>query len=137
MRKWLGVLLSIAAIGALAACGDDDDEDGGGGSAETSEAPASTSGDTGGTPAGRTVKVGMKDIQYVPKDVTVKAGDRVSWTNSDSLTHTVTKKAGPGPKFDSGNMDPGAKFELTFDRTGKIDYFCTIHPNQTGTVNVE
>ena len=74
----------------------------------------------------------MKDIQFVPKDVTVKAGTTITWTNSDQVPHTVTKEGGPGADFDSGNVDPGATFEQTFDEPGKVDYVCTIHPGQAG-----
>lgn len=137
MKKWLVAMLAALALGAaLAACGDDEDEEGG--SAQTTEQPADTSSDTGAAAAGgETVEVGMKDIQYVPKAVTVKAGGTVKWTNSDSVTHTVTKKSGPGQKFDSRNMQVGDTFEQKFDTPGKVDYLCTIHPNQTGTVTVE
>jgi len=79
----------------------------------------------------------MQDIEYVPKEVTVKKGGTVTWTNSDSVTHTVTKQGGPGPEFDSGNMEVDATFEQKFDAAGKVDYVCTIHPNQTGTITVE
>lgn len=140
MRKWLASLLALLALGlTVAGCGDDEDEDGG--SAQTSEQPADTGAetgaDTGAPPSGQTVRVGMKDIQYVPKEVTVEAGGTVRWTNTDSVTHTVTKRSGPGPRFDSGNMEVGATFEQKLDRPGKIEYVCTIHPNQTGTVTVE
>ncbi len=137
MNKWIALLLCVLAVGLVAAgCGGDDDE-GEGGSAQTAEEPADTSGGTGGAAAGGTVRVGMREIEYVPKDVKVKAGGTVRWTNSDSVTHTVTKEGGPGPKFDSGNMAVGATFEQKFDTPGKVDYVCTIHPNQTGTVTVE
>ena len=137
MNKWLALLLSMLALSLVAGgCGSDDDE-GDGGSAKTTEQPADTSPDTGAAAAGGTVRVGMKEIEYVPKAVKVKAGGTVRWTNSDSVTHTVTKQSGPGPKFDSGNMAVGATFEQKFDRPGKVDYVCTIHPNQTGTVTVE
>ena len=79
----------------------------------------------------------MKDIQFVPTDVTVYAGTTITWTNSDQVAHTVTKEGGPGADFDSGNVDPGATFEQTFDGPGTVDYVCTIHPGQTGTVTVK
>jgi len=79
----------------------------------------------------------MQDIEYVPKEVTVKKGGTVTWTNSDSVTHTVTKEGGPGAEFDSGNMEVDDTFEQKFDMPGTIDYVCTIHPNQTGTITVE
>ncbi len=138
MGKWLAILLSLLVLAlTVAGCGDDEDEDGG--SAQTTtDAPADTGPRTGSdTGSGDTVRVGMRDIQYVPKDVTVKAGGTVRWTNTDSVTHTVTKRSGPGPRFDSGNMEVGAVFSQKFDRPGKIGYVCTIHPNQSGTVTVE
>lgn len=140
MTRRLSLLLSCLALGiAGAGCGgDDEDEDGG--SATTTEQPADTGAGTGKTTGGAaaaTVAVGMKDIRFVPEDVKVKAGGTVRWTNSDSAPHTVTKQRGPGAEFDSGNMEVGAKFEQKFSRRGKVDYVCTIHPNQTGTVTVE
>jgi plastocyanin len=129
--KWLAVLVSCVALVLVAiGCGDDDegDEDGG---AATTEEPA----DGGG--AGKAVKVSMKDIKFVPQDVTVSEGGTITWTNDDSPPHTVTKEKGPGPDFDSGNIDPGGNYKRTFNAAGKIDYVCTIHPNQTGTITVK
>jgi plastocyanin len=138
MKKLLVLLISCLALAlTFAACGDDDDDDGGG-SAST---PTTEQTDTGGggatKPNGGAETVDMKDIQFVPKDVTVKAGTTITWTNSDQVAHTVTKDGGPGADFDSGNVDPGATFEQTFDKPGKVDYVCTIHPGQAGTVTVK
>ncbi len=38
--------------------------------------------------------------------------------------------------FDSGNMQAGAKFDYTPKKAGTIDYVCTIHSGQTGTITV-
>ena len=136
MNKRLALSLSCLALLATApGCGDDEED--GGGSAQTTQEPADPGMGSGGAAAADTVRVGMKDIEYVPQDVKVKAGGTVKWTNSDAVTHTVTKESGPGGKFDSGNMAVGATFEQKFDTPGKVDYVCTIHPNQTGTVTVE
>ena len=143
MNKWIALLLACLVLGLVAAGCGDDDEDGEGATATTEQPTdtAATAGTdtaaTGGAAAGKTVKVAMKDIRFVPEDVKVKVGDTVEWTNSDSVTHTVTKRGGPGADFDSGNMEVGAKFDVRFDRPGKVDYVCTIHPNQTGTVTVD
>ena len=134
MNKWLAVLLSVVLGLVAAGCGGDDEDEELGGADTTTQQPAGGGGGGGG---GRTVQVGMQDIKYVPNAVNVKTGDTVRWTNSDSVTHTVTKKGGPGEKFDSGNMAVGAKYARKFDTPGKVDYFCTIHPNQRGTVTVE
>lgn len=131
MNRRVTLALSCAVLALpVAGCGGDDKKSSGGGSPSGS-APA----DSGsGTSA---VKVGMKDIQYVPKDVKVKKGGTITWTNSDTVTHTVTKVKGPGPEFNSDNLEVDATFEQKFTVAGTINYVCTIHPTQTGTITVE
>jgi plastocyanin len=138
MKRWLTLLMACLALGLVAAgCGDDDEDEGGGGgaTATTEEQPADTGG--GGEEAGGGASVTMKDIKFRPHDLTVTAGTTVTWTNEDSVPHTVTKETGPGEKFDSGTVEPGATFEQTLSEPGKVSYVCTIHPGQDGTVTVE
>jgi plastocyanin len=106
---------------------------GGGGS--SAPAPAQT--ETPAQTTGKVVHVRMKNIQFVPKSISVKAGTKVVWQNDDSVAHTVTKDSGPGAEFDSDQVGPGAKFEQTFTAPGKVSYVCTIHPNQDGTIVVK
>jgi plastocyanin len=135
MTKLLALLIACLAL-TLAACGgDDDDDDGGGSATTTTEQTAPPAGGGGG--GGETVTVDIPSISFDPEEVTVKAGGTVSWTNSDDIPHTVTKEGGPGADFDSGDLEPGAEFEQTFDEPGTVDYVCTIHPGQAGTVVVE
>ena len=139
MKRLLALLIACLAL-TIAACGDDDDDDNGGASTQTTEQT-----DTGAAPpaedkagGGETVEVDIPSISYDPAEVTVKAGTTVKWTNSDDLPHTVTKDGGAGPDFDSGDLEPGGgEFEQTFDEPGTVDYVCTIHPGQAGTVTVE
>jgi plastocyanin len=112
----------LAAAAALPGCGEDE----GGGE----KAPPAKSGSSA-------VTVDMKDIKYVPQDVSVKRGGTITWTNSDQVPHTVTKEGGAGPEFDSGNIDANKTYRRTFSAAGRIDYVCTIHPNQKGTITVE
>jgi plastocyanin len=129
MKKLLVLLIACFAL-TIAACGDDDD-DGGGSAATTTEQTNTTA------PAGGATAVDIPDIKFDPADVTVKVGDTVTWTNSDDIQHTVTKIKGPGAQFDSGNLDPGDTFEETFDKKGTIDYVCTIHAGQEGSITVK
>jgi plastocyanin len=128
--------LSIAAIclalaaGGLAACGGDDDDDGGG----QATTPAATQPAGGGAATGE-IKVSMKDIKYIPQQVTARTGQKITWTNDDPVAHTVTAKS--GADFDSGTIQPGGKYSQTVSKAGKIDYVCTIHPNQTGSITVQ
>ena len=137
MKTLLALLIACLAL-TLAACGGDDDNEG---SDSGGDAPAATEqkDDAAQKPAasGETVTVDMKNIKFVPENVTVKAGTTVKWTNSDTPPHTVTKSDGPGADFDSGSIDPGGTFEQTFEDKGTIDYVCTIHPGQKGSITVE
>ncbi|MGI8659673.1 MAG: cupredoxin domain-containing protein [Thermoleophilaceae bacterium] len=124
MKIRLLVVCLMLAFGATAAgCGGDEKDGGGGG---------------GG--GGGASEVSMKGLAFEPADITVKAGDTVTWTNDEAVGHDVTKEGGPGPEFSSGDpggMQEGDTFEQTFDMPGMIEYVCTVHSNMTGTVNVE
>ncbi len=78
--------------------------------------------------------IDMRNVQFLPQRARVKAGETVLWKNSDTMAHTVTKQGGPGPESGSGTIAPGGTFAHTFKQPGKIDYLCTIHPNQTGVL---
>jgi plastocyanin len=84
-------------------------------------------------PAGATF-VRIVDLSFDPAEVTVQTGTAVSWTNEDSVPHTVTATDGA---FDSGIFDPGASFSWTFTQPGTFPYACQIHPQMQGTVIAE
>ena len=83
-----------------------------------------------GTSELRTVGVDMESIEFAPERVSVRAGQRVRWTNQDSTAHTVTKVSGPGPDFDSGEVGANGTYEYTPPQRGVIKYVCEIHPDQ-------
>jgi plastocyanin len=80
-------------------------------------------------------KVTMKDVSYSPKELKVKKGDTVVWTNSDERDHTVT--ADDGKSFQSGNIADGESFKQRFDKPGKYKYHCEYHPRMKATIVVE
>jgi plastocyanin len=94
-----------------------------------------------GTVLAATVEVKMTDAPpvYLPKKVTINAGDTVKWTNNAQTLHTVTfdpakavdKSNVQLPKgvdpFDSGFMMPGKDFSYTFKVPGEYKYFCIPH----------
>jgi amicyanin len=71
--------------------------------------------------------VNIINLAFDPTPLTVTVGTTVTWTNNDSVEHTVTSTSGPA-SFDSGRMMKGDTFSFTFDQAGTYDYFCTIHP---------
>jgi plastocyanin len=133
MRRPLPLIALLLAAFTLAVTGCGGDDDDGGDGTTAADTPTETK-PAGG---GGAVEVDMKNIEYVPKAVTVKAGSPVNWTNGDSVAHTVTSEDGAPEKFDSGTMEVGDKFSYTPKKAGTIPYFCTIHPNQKGTITVQ
>ena len=73
--------------------------------------------------------VRIVNLAFDPAEVTITTGTTVSWTNEDSVPHTVTSTDGA---FDSGIFDPGANFTWTFDQPGSFPYACQIHPQMQG-----
>lgn len=80
--------------------------------------------------------VTMRNIMFLPANVTVKKGQTVRWLNNDAVAHTVT--ATSGAEFDSGNLAPGKGYRYKPTKAGKISYYCTIHgKQQSGTITVK
>jgi plastocyanin len=132
MKRITPLLFAVVALVA-AGCGSSNNSSS---SSSASSAPATTTGSTstsGGTaaPSGKTVTIDMKNIQFNPKDVTVKVGETVKWVNQDSVPHNVT-----GGPLHSPTFSKGGTFTYKATKAGKISYVCTIHPGMTATLNV-
>jgi plastocyanin len=78
--------------------------------------------------------VSISNFSFNPATLTVKKGTRVTWTNNDSVGHTVTADNGSGPG--SGLLNNGDSYNYTFDATGTYPYHCSVHPSMKGTVIV-
>ena len=137
MTKLLALMLACLALG-LVSCGGDDDDGGGGGDGGGG---ASTQEESSGGGGGGGVEVSMQNIQFDPNDITVKAGETITFTNDESVPHDVHKQSGPGGDFSSGpdgGMQQGDTFELKLDQPGKYDFVCHVHaPGMAGTITVK
>lgn len=94
---------------------------------------------TAADPTGNSA-VTVKQFQFMPGELAVKAGTNVTWTNQDDILHTATSGATPGTadgKFDGPMDGPGKSFTHLFDQPGRYPYFCNRHTSMTGTVVVE
>jgi plastocyanin len=78
--------------------------------------------------------VQIDQFAFLPQRITVKPGTTVTWTNDDDDSHTVASSA---KLFKSGPLDTGDKFSFTFTTPGTYAYFCSVHPQMTGTIVVE
>ncbi|MDO8737031.1 MAG: cupredoxin domain-containing protein [Thermoleophilia bacterium] len=123
MRKTFILIAGIAILAAFAlvisACGDDK---------TTTTSGATTS------PAEKSQVIDISANKFDPAEVTVDVGTTVTWSNNDSVTHTVTGGSGA---INSGDLQSGQNFGYTFNEAGTFDYACTIHPDMKGTVIVK
>jgi plastocyanin len=87
----------------------------------------------GADTAGAGTAVTIEGFAFAPSQVDVTVSGEVTWTNRDSVSHTV--------KFDdresSGLIASDDTFALTFSEPGSYDYVCELHADMSGTVVVE
>jgi len=131
MRRSLLIPLAFLVL-AVAGCGGSSDT-----ASTGSEAPAAAPAPSASTPAaaGKAVEIGMKGLQFAPRDVTVKVGAKVTWKNLEDIPHNVT--AEEGADFASDTFGKDGTFEFTAEKAGVVKYVCTIHPGMAGTRTVE
>jgi plastocyanin len=73
-------------------------------------------------------------MAFAPNVLQIKVGTTVTWVNNDTVQHTITSDT---KLFDSGPIDPGAKFTYTFTQTGSFAFHCNIHNTMTGSITVQ
>ena len=77
----------------------------------------------------------IENFSFSPQTFTLPAGATVTWTNRDSMPHTVTSTDKRFPK--SPVMKPGQSYSNKFAAAGTDSYFCSIHPRMTGKIIVK
>jgi YVTN family beta-propeller protein len=88
---------------------------------------------SGAEHAGGSSHVTIRNFAFEPAQITVKAGQRVSWQNDDGAPHGLVFKDG-GAGIDL--LLPGKSFARTFDKPGTYDYVCSVHSYMTARVTV-
>ncbi len=84
----------------------------------------------------KTASVSIHNFAFQPGDIAVSLGTTVTWTNDDTVAHTVTSLSGAPVAFNSGTVNPGGSFSHTFTTPGSYPYYCQIHPFMMGNVTV-
>lgn len=129
-RRLVALAGTSIAAAALSACG-------------SSGTPASS-------PAAahdKATTVVTKLLSFGPKKLTVKAGTTVTWSDSDSIGHTVTTgtfTVGSNGLRTSEHPDgvvdlplrKGKDVSFTFDKPGRYVYYCSIHKGMSGEIDV-
>lgn len=80
-------------------------------------------------------KISIQNMMFTPSQINIAKGGEVTWTNNDSIAHTVTSDT--GGELNSGDIQPGSTYSHTFNTTGSFQYHCSIHPSMRGTIVVK
>jgi plastocyanin len=122
-RTWLlAALVALIALLAVACGSGDDDDSGPAGVADGSE-PA--------IPAGAPF-IDQDNLRFIPTELTVKAGEKVYFKNSETALHTVTINGAD----ESGNMKKNDIFIWEFPSPGEYKITCEYHPQMKSTITV-
>src|SRR5438067_2265719 len=104
--------------------------------ASTASAPASSA--PAAARVAETKTVTIKGFTFSPATLTVSKGTKVTFTNQDSATHTVTSGAN---RTKDGKIDEqvsgGNETTITFDTPGTFEIFCQIHSSMKMSVTVQ
>jgi len=80
-----------------------------------------------------TYNVVIKNLSFSPENITAKVGDKIVWKNEDEEEHSVVSS---GITFESSMLAKGESFEYVLKAPGTYSYFCSLHPQMTGTIVV-
>ena len=79
--------------------------------------------------------IDIKDFNFNVSELTINIGDKVTWTNKDSSTHTVTSDS--GGEISSLYLANTQSYTHKFTSVGTFAYHCKLHPMMKGKVIVK
>jgi len=80
-------------------------------------------------------QITISEYMFAPKVLNIPAGTKVTWINHDEVPHTIVDSSS-SKIFRSSALDTNDSYSFTFTKPGTYHYFCTLHPQMVGTVNV-
>ncbi|KAF2989136.1 cupredoxin domain-containing protein [Methylocystis sp. MJC1] len=86
---------------------------------------------------GAPTKIAIEHYAFDPPTISVKAGDRIEFTNNDQIPHSVVLEAPNGETFRSREqLDEGETFAVVLSTPGDAVYFCDLHSGMRGKITV-
>lgn len=73
----------------------------------------------------------IKGLAFNPEEITIRAGDSVTWVNRDSDRHRVQ-----GDGFESKELANGNTYTVEFPEPAHLRYHCSIHTYMEGRIVV-
>ncbi|WAB84146.1 plastocyanin/azurin family copper-binding protein [Microcella daejeonensis] len=149
--RLLAILAIPAALIVLSGCAGA--PTGGAPSTESSSSQPESGGDEATAEQGddEVITIGL---EFMPETITVPVGTTVTWTNGETIGHTITSGAWGdvnestglrGSQTPDGLFDhklaamgsEGDSFSYTFDEAGEFPYYCQPHLTMNAMVIVE
>lgn len=90
----------------------------------------------GGVWAAGDVTIFQENKKFAQEEVTIKAGQTVTFANKDPFTHNVFSST-PGMSFELKTQKPGESSDVKFSKAGEADVRCAIHPQMRMKVKVQ
>lgn len=85
--------------------------------------------------------ISINNTGFTPQTVTIKAGETVTWVNTDTTTHNVSSAIHPThllyPPLNLGTIKTGGSQSLSFPIAGSYKYHDHIYPKLSGTIVVQ
>jgi plastocyanin len=78
----------------------------------------------------------QKNKSFSAKKLKVKVGDSVKFVNDDGFAHNVFSLSA-AKSFDTGSFGSGQTRSVSFDKAGKVEVECAVHPDMTLEIEVE
>ncbi len=79
------------------------------------------------------------EYRFQPANLTIQAGDSVTWTNNTTATHTASYPVGclpPACQWTTAPLPAGQSGTIQFPNAGTFAYYCRFHPDTRGTIVV-
>lgn len=86
-------------------------------------------------PAANANAVNISKTNFAPHTLSVAVGTTITWTNKDTVIHTIVSDT--GSTLNSGPVNPGATFTFTFSQAGTFPYHASDNKELTGTIIVK
>jgi plastocyanin len=78
------------------------------------------------------IHIDARGIAFVPATAKARVGDVVEWSNKDFVAHTATARN----KAWDATLPVGKSGRVTLSKAGTVEYYCRVHPNMIGKIEV-
>ena len=81
--------------------------------------------------------ISQKNREFQPAKISIKRGETLRIINDDGELLHHAYLTSDKFSFDSGDQQPGSKYDVIFPVAGNFTVLCAIHPKMKLVVNVE